>query len=60
VAPNLTNALTNDNLRRKIQDWCLWAYTDGSCLPYNMGTLRFGPEALTKLMHAVHKEIACM
>jgi len=26
----------------------------------NWGTLRLGPEALQKLMHAVHKEIACM
>ncbi len=25
-------ALTNDNLRLKVPDWRLWAYTDGSCL----------------------------
>jgi len=30
-APNLT-ALTNNNLRLKVPHWCLWAYTDGSCL----------------------------
>ncbi len=29
TAPNLTN-----NLRLKVQDWRLWAYTDGSCLTY--------------------------
>jgi len=32
-APNFT-ALTNDNLRLKVPDWRLWAYTDGSCLTY--------------------------
>jgi len=33
MAPNFT-ALTNDNLRLKVPDWRLWAYTDGSCLTY--------------------------
>jgi len=33
TAPNLT-ALTNNNLRLKVPDWRLWAYTDGSCLTY--------------------------
>jgi len=33
MAPNLT-ALTNINLRLKVPDWRLWAYTDGSCLTY--------------------------
>jgi len=32
-APNFT-ALTNDNLRLKLPDWRLWAYTDGNCLTY--------------------------
>ncbi len=32
-APNFT-ALTNDNLRLKVPDWRLWAYTDGSCLTF--------------------------
>jgi len=31
--PDLT-ALTNSNLRLKVPDWRLWAYTDGSCLTY--------------------------
>ncbi len=30
MAPDLT-ALTS-NLRQKVPDWRLWAYTDGSCL----------------------------
>jgi len=33
MAPDLT-ALTNNNLRLKVPDWRLWAYTDGSCLTY--------------------------
>jgi len=33
AAPDLT-ALTNNNLRLKVPDWLLWAYTDGSCLTY--------------------------
>jgi len=33
MAPDLT-ALTNDNLRLKVPDWRLWAYTGGSCLSY--------------------------
>ncbi len=33
MAPNFT-ALTNNNLRLKVPDWRLWAYTDGSCLAY--------------------------
>ncbi len=33
TAPNLT-ALTNNNLRLKVPDWQLQAYTDGSCLTY--------------------------
>ncbi len=33
MAPNLT-ALTNNNLRLKVPDWRLWAYTDGRCLTY--------------------------
>ncbi len=33
TAPNLT-ALTNKNLRLKVPDRRLWAYTDGSCLTY--------------------------
>ncbi len=33
MVPNLT-VLTNNNLRLKVIDWCLWAYTDGSCLTY--------------------------
>jgi len=33
MAPDLTT-LTNNNLRLKIPDWRLWAYTDGSCLTY--------------------------
>ncbi len=31
TAPDLTT-LTNSNLRMKVPDWRLWAYTDGSCL----------------------------
>jgi len=31
MAPNFT-ALTNNNLRLKVPDWRLWAYTDGICL----------------------------
>jgi len=26
--------LANNNLRPKVPDWRLWAYTDGSCLTY--------------------------
>jgi len=33
MAPYFT-ALTNNNLRQKVPDWRLWAYTDGSCLTY--------------------------
>jgi len=33
TAPDFT-ALTNNNLRLKVPDWRLWAYTDGSCLTY--------------------------
>jgi len=33
TAPNFT-ALTNNDLRLKVPDWRLWAYTDGSCLTY--------------------------
>ncbi len=33
TAPSLTG-LTNNNLGLKVQDWHLWAYTDGSCLTY--------------------------
>jgi len=33
MAPNFT-ALTSNNLKLKVQDWRLWAYTDGSCLTY--------------------------
>jgi len=33
MAPNLT-ALTSNNLRLKVPDWWLWAYTDGTCLTY--------------------------
>ncbi len=33
TAPNLT-ALSNNNLRLKVPDWRLWAYTDGSNLAY--------------------------
>jgi len=29
---SLTTALTNNNLRLRVPDWRLWAYTDGSCL----------------------------
>ncbi len=31
MAPDLT-ALTDNNLRLKVPDWRLWAYTVGSCL----------------------------
>jgi len=33
MARDLT-ALTNKNLRLKVPDWHLWAYTDGSCLTF--------------------------
>ncbi len=33
MAPDIT-VLTNNDLRLKVPDWCLWAYTDGSCLTY--------------------------
>jgi len=33
TAPNLT-ALADNNLRLKVPDWRLWAYTDGTCLTY--------------------------
>jgi len=33
TAPNLT-ALTYDNLRLKVPDWRLWAFTHGTCLTY--------------------------
>jgi len=33
TAPDLTT-LTNNNLRMKVPDLRLWAYTDGSCLTY--------------------------
>jgi len=50
MAPSLT-ALTNNNLRLKVPDWRLWAFTDGSSLTYKsqqrIGAGVFIPETKT-------------
>ncbi len=52
MAPDLT-ALTNNNLRLRVPDWRLWAYTDGSCLTYKsqqrVGAVVFTPATKTAI-----------
>jgi len=52
MAPDLI-ALTSKNLRLKVPDWRLWAYTDGSCLKYKsqqrVGAGVFIPAAKTAI-----------